>query len=213
MKLLFSSLLGLALLTGCTAGEHTRHISAIYGDDGKAPPLMTNVNIVAWAGFNELPLRKVSGIANTALYASGVRKGSSNARYRYIAFSSPYLENEGFLWKAPGSQQYLNGAMIPDQIGELKRGDILEVRSIASWDSLVNFHTTGEGQVVTRVLCRKASPDWQKCHDALPKFHKIQAAGPTGTPFLPSVKDYGFTFSQYYDDEGKLLKPLPKADI
>lgn len=210
MNFLIPGLLGIALLTGCTAGEHTRHTSKLMGDDGTAPPLMRSVHIVAWAGFDEKHLSKVSGLANTALYASGVRKGNPNAMYRYVAVSSPRMENEGFLWKSPGDVMYVVGAMVPDHIGELKREDILEVRSISSWDSLVDFHSNGEGQIVTKVLCRKSSPDWKKCHDALPMFHKHRAAGFTGTPFPSSVKDYGFTFSQYYDEEGKLLRPLPK---
>lgn len=210
MNFLVPGLLSIAILAGCAAGEHTRYTSALLGDDGKAPPLMRSTHIVAWAGFDEKPLAKVGGFANTVLYASGVRKGNPNALYRYVAVSSPRLEDDGFLWFKSGSQIYVVGAMVPDHIGELKREDILEVRSISSWDSLVDFHTTGEGQVVTRVLCRKASPDWKKCHDSLPMFLHHKAAGFTGTPFPASVKDYGFTFSQYYDEEGKLLRPLPK---
>lgn len=210
MNFLLPGLLCITLLAGCAAGEHTRHISAALGDDGKAPPLMRNVHIVAWVGFDEKHLSKVGGLANTALYGSGVRKGNPNTTYRYVPVSSPRMETEGLLWWGPGAQMYIVGAMVPDHIGELKRADIVEVRSISSWDSLVDFHTTGEGQIVTRVLCRKASPDWQKCHDGLPKFDVHPAAGFTGTPFPASVKDYGFTFSQYYDEQGKLLKPLPK---
>lgn len=210
MNFLIPGLLGIALLAGCTAGEHTRHTSKLMGDDGTAPPLMRSVHIVAWAGFDEKPLAKVSGLANTALYASGVRKGNLNVTYRYVPVSSPRMEDDGFLWFKSGSQMYLVGAMIPDHIGEIKREDILELRSIASWDTLVDFHTTGEGQIVTKVLCRRASPDWKKCHDSLPMFLTHKAAGFTGTLFPQSVKDYGFTFTQYYDEEGKLLKPLPK---
>jgi hypothetical protein len=198
-------------MVGCAPGQHTRKFSAVLGDDGNAPPLMRNKHLVGWVGFDEKHLSKVSGLANTALYASGVHKGAEVASYRYVPVSSPRMEgDENFLWFKPGSQLYLVGAMVPDHIGELKRLDIVEFRSVSSWDSLVGFERTGEGQIVTRVLCRKASPDWQKCHDALPAFHQIKAAGPTGTPFPSSVKDYGFTFSPFYDMSGKLLKPLPK---
>jgi hypothetical protein len=210
MKKALFVILAAALLTGCTAGRHTRVFSNALGDDGKAPPLMRNVNVVGWVAFDERYLSNQWGIPNTVLYATGVRKGDLNTTYRYVPVSSPRMDEKGLLWKKVGSVAYVVAAMVPDHIGVLKRGDIVEWRSISSWDSLVDFHETGEGQIVTKVLCLKASPDWQKCHDALPMFHHHKAAGFTGTPFPASVKEYGFTFSQYYDMNGTLLKPLPK---
>lgn len=210
MKLLFQGLVATAMLTGCSYGLHTRVISGVFGDDGQAPLLMRDKNVVGWVAFDEKHFSKAAGIAKSALYASGVRKESKVMNYRYVPISSPRMENHtGVLWKPPGAQMYVVGAMVPDHIGELKAADIVEWRSISSWDSLVGFDTTGEGQIVTRVLCRKSSPDWKKCHDSLPAFHHLKAAGFTGTPFLPSAKDYGFTFTEFYDESGNLLKPLP----
>ncbi len=75
---------------------------------------------------------------------------------------------------------------------------------------LKDFSKTGEGNIVTRILCRKAQPDFDACENALPKTGKHKAMGPTGTPFLASVKEYGFTFTPAYDDKGNLLRPLPE---
>ena len=210
MKPVIFGVIAAALLSGCVAGPHTRYIGAVFGDDGQAPLMMRNKHLVGWTGFDEKHLSKVNGMSNTVLYATGVRKGEEVAKFRYVTVTSPRMENDtGVLWKGPGDHLYLAGAMVPDHIAALKAGDIVEWRSISSWDSLVGFDRTGEGQIVTRVLCRKSSPDWQQCHDSLPRFHKHKAAGVTGTPFPASVKDYGFTFSKFYDESGKLLRPLP----
>lgn len=200
-------------LLGCAAGEHTRVTSRLLGDDGRAPELMTNQHIVTWVAFGERHRNDVTGLERTALYQVGVRPGSPNLKYRYVAVNSPRLEHGKtlLLWNN-SSQLYMTGAMVPDQIGKLEAGDVVELRSIASWDTNVNFHADGEGQIVTRVLCRKAAPGYEACWKGLPSFGKHKASGQTGTPFPASVKDYRpeFTFSTYYDDEGKLIRPLPK---
>lgn len=211
MKKLLAIALVVGTLAGCSAGPHTRVTSAILGDDGTAPELMTNSHIVAWVSFGERHRKDVTGIERTALYQVGVRPDSPNLKYRYVTVSSPRLERgKALLFWDNAGQLYLTGAMIPDQIGKLERGDLVELRSIASWDTNVNFHADGEGQIITRVLCRKASPDFQACLDKLPVFEGRKAVGPTGTPYPASVKGYpGFTFSTYYDDKGQLTRPLP----
>lgn len=208
---ILKTLLAATLLTGCAAGEHTRVISSMFGDDGMAPEAMTNKHILAWVYFDEAHHDSARAIARTALYVAGVRKEANNYGYRYAPLSSSRLEEGSLLFQKKSSQLYITGAMIPDHIGKLKSGDIVELRSVSAWDSLVNFAATGEGQIVTQVLCRKADPAWQKCVDALPRFHDYKATGQTGRPFPASVKDYpeNFKFSRFYDDKGKLLRPLP----
>jgi len=200
-----------SILAGCAAGEHTRAISAIFGDDGTAPPLMTNQHIIGYVYEDEAHFEKSLGIPKTTFYVSGIRKDANNFSFRYAAISSPRLEEGKVLWKDKSSQLYITGAMIPDQIGRLKAWDIVELRSIKPWDVLVDFRKTGEGQIVTRVLCRKSEPGWEACRDALPRFNKHPASGHTGRPFPSSVKDYPekFTFSEFYGPKGELLRPLP----
>jgi hypothetical protein len=202
----------ISVLVGCAAGEHTRVMSRVFGDDGTAPALMTNQHIVAWVSFGERHRNHVTGIERTALYQVGVRSGSPNLRYRYVTVGTPRLEHgKALLFWDNSAQLYLTGAMIPDQIGKLEAGDVVELRSIASWDTNVNFHADEEGQIITKVLCRMKMPDRQACLDALPRFGKHPVSGQTGTPYPRSVKGYeGFTFSTYYDDEGQLTRPLPR---
>lgn len=208
---LIQATLAAVLLGGCAMGEQLRVTGKILGDDGTAPEMMTNQHILGWVYFDEAHYDSARALAKNPLYVSGIRKDAGNYGYRYVAISSSRLEEGTFLFKNKSSQLYVTGAMVPDHIGRLRAADIVELRSIAPWDTLVNFTKDGEGQIVTRVLCRKAQPDWQKCVDALPRFHEYKATGQTGRPFPASVKDYpeNFQFSRFYDDNGKLLKPLP----
>lgn len=200
------------LLAGCAAGEHTRVITKMLGGTEEAPEAMRNVHLVGWVNYDEQSPVKFSGPPGISLYATGIRKGTSMVQYRSIPVSTPRIE-KAILWKEDGWMVDTLAALVPDHIGVLKKGDIIEWRSISYWDSLVNFERDGEGQVVTRVLCRKSDPDFESCRQSLPRFGKQAAAGPTGTEFPVSVKDYGFTFSKFYDLQGAPIRALPEVDV
>lgn len=205
------SLLMAVLLAGCAAGEHTRVFSKVLGGPQEAPEAMRNVHLVGWVVQDEQSPAKVKRGLDTALYMTGIRNGTPLMQYRSTPVTTPRLE-KGVLWKDDGWMIDALAALVPDHIGALKQGDIVEWRSVNYWDSTVNFEKDGEGQVVTRVLCRKSAPDFEACRDALPRYGKHKAAGPTGTPFPASVKEYGFTFSKFYDMKGEPLRPLPESD-
>ena len=86
---------------------------------------------------------------------------------------------------------------------------MVEFRQTVTLDTQKDFSKTGEGNVVTRVLCRKAQADYEACLDTLPRAGKVKGSGPTGRPFPATVKEYGFTFAPAYDEKGKLLRPFP----
>jgi len=201
-------------LAGCAAGPHTLIISDMVGDTHRPPALMQDVNVAMTVMADEGHRSKVPKAMRVELYLAGLREGAPAERYRYIVGISYRLEHGSLLWRDRASLPHVAGAMVPDHIGALKAGDVVEMRSVATRDALPNFHRDGEGQIVTRVICRKASPDWKNCFlNVAPRFGKngkYVASGQTGTPFLASVKDYGFTFSEFYDDEGNRVRELPK---
>jgi hypothetical protein len=143
------------------------------------------------------------------MYAAGIRKGAPKFSYRVVLLNLGNLDS--FLWIRSGDQTFSAVGVVPDQIGELKAGDYVEYRNTLTFESLVNFSQTGEGNIVTKVLCRKAQPDFEACLDSLTMTGKQKDSGDTGRPFPASVKDYGFTFTPAYDKDGSLLKSLPPA--
>jgi hypothetical protein len=101
---------------------------------------------------------------------------------------------------------FLTGAMVPDHLPPLKAGDIVEVRQTSTWRSMEGFVAKGEGNIVVRVLCAKAQPDFAACLDRAPRIGKYKGVGPTGSPYPKSVSDYGYTFSPTYDAAGKRVR-------
>lgn len=172
---------------------------------------MKDTHLLANVPWDEKGINEVSGLMNTAYYATGIRRGTPVAQYRAVALWTSSMEGSGVLWKKDGEQAYVVAALVPDYIAMLKAGDVVEWRSISTWDSLLDWETTGEGQVVTRVVCRKADPLYRACVDAQPVYNgSFKATGRTGTPFPASVKGYGFTFSRFYDAQGKQIRSLPQ---
>lgn len=72
-----------------------------------------------------------------------------------------------------------------------------------------SFTAKQDGNIVVRVLCRKADPAYEKCRDALPQVRKYPN-GPTGTPYPVSVKEYGYTFTPAYDAKGQPTRAIPE---
>lgn len=198
------------LLTGCAAGPHTRVLSRMTGNDGKLEPLMVRTNLVGVVGFNEQHLSKANGYTNTVFYTHGIRRGSPEAQYRAVLVNTGLMSKTDALWVKSGERRWSTAVLVPDHIAELKAGDLVEYRSIDGEDSNISWLSGGDGQAVLRVLCRKSQPDFDQCVDGLPRWNGFKGMGHTGTPFPDSVQDYKFSFTKYYDENGKLLMPLPQ---
>jgi hypothetical protein len=86
-------------------------------------------------------------------------------------------------------------AYVPS-LDALKAWDIVELRQTGTYDTLLGFSRTGEGNAVLRVLCRKADPGYDACAEVLPRSGNYQSQGPLGTPYLKTLKEYGFSFNR-----------------
>lgn len=197
-----------ALLVACAPSPHLRVTGAITRLGISMDKRMLEANLTAMVGFDESFSGTYNRSSRAALYMASVIEGTPEYQYRVVRLNMGLLD--GALWHRPGSMLYSTAAMVPDQIPRLMAGDVVELRHAATDRSLENFSVTGEGNIVVRVLCFKAQPDYMDCMDKLPKTGSSIATGRTETPYPVSVKAYGFTFTPAYDKGGKVLRPLPK---
>jgi hypothetical protein len=196
-------------LAGCAPTPLLRVSSRIASFGQDLDPEMVGVNLVGMVGFDETHVGRMSRVSRGILYLAGAVEGTPEYQYRVAHINLRIIRGLPPLIK-PGSHSFSTGAVVPSHIPELKAWDIVEIRQTGTYDVIKDFSTTGEGNAVLRVLCRKSAPDYEACANALPRIGEFRAWGPTGTPYLPTLKEYGFQFSTAYDETGKLLRPLPQ---
>ena len=121
-------------------------------------------------------------------------------------FERGYGHTDYFAWIRQGEKIWIAVGIVPDHIPQLKARDIVELRQTGGTRTVENFATTGEGNIVVRVLCRAADPAYDACVKRQPKIGAFEGYGATGTPYPASAKSYGYTFSPKYDANGKLLQ-------
>ena len=109
-------------------------------------------------------------------------------------------------WVRVGDKSWTAAAMAPDQIEPLKFGDYVEIRQTGTWHTVDNFLAKGEGNIVLRVLCRAADPQYRECVEKLPRMGRYLGFGETGTYYPESIREYGFTFTPKYGKDGKPLR-------
>ena len=147
-------------------------------------------------------------MTNNFMYTTGVVEGTPEYLYRVVRLNAAEVSRSA--WYGPGDFLFSAGGLVADHFPRLQAGDIVEYRQPEiRFDALLDFSRTGEGTIVTKILCRKAQPDFDACLATLPRLGRHPGLGPTGRPFPPSVKDYGFTFTPMYDATGKQLRPFP----
>ena len=157
------------------------------------PPEMWGRNIVAMVAFDEVPAPEYNRHSQVVLYSQGARKGNEAYRARIARVNFHHFKGN---WAyRDGTVVFFSAAIVPDHLPPLKAGDIVELRHVSTWESLLNFFETGDGNMVIRVLCSRDSPDYFECEDALPKIGRVKGQGPTGTHFPESAREYGFTFN------------------
>lgn len=204
----------LVVLAGCAAGPHLHINNAILnGGKYELGPEMRNRHMIATVGFDEAFTRDYSRVTKNILYVQGIVEGTPEYQYRVVLLTMGQIK--GLAWYADGEYLWMTGALVPDHVGRLKAYDLVEFRQVTGNRSMENFSKTGEGNVIVKVLCRKADPAFEKCKAALPQLGKFGPSGDTGIPYPASVKGYGHSFTSAYDPSGALTRSIgeffPKA--
>lgn len=195
-------------ISACSAGPQLKVGNAIMTMGGDVPANMKNTHLAATVGFDEDFAGRYTRVTNNLMYSIGVVEGAPEYQYRVVRLNS--AEITGFAWYGAGSFQFSTAGMIPDNMPRLMAGDIVEFRQPERRiDALETFSKTGEGPIVTKILCRKASPEFKACLESLPGEGKLKGIGKTGRPYPVSVKEYGFSFTPMYDAKGNPLRPFP----
>lgn len=206
----YAAVLALSVLVaGCSSSPLSKAITKGYNLGQELPVEMVKTNQAAMVGFDETWVGNYGRAARNSLYMQGVVIGTPEYNMRAarvnLAISGP-----GALWISEGELLYTGGAFVPDQLPQLRAGDIVEVRHTGTWDTMKDFSKTGEGNIVVRIICRKGEPNYDKCFEDAPRINKTKGVGRTNTAYPESVRDYGFTFTPMFDDKGQALRPYPQ---
>jgi hypothetical protein len=198
----------IAALSACAETPLVHVGNQVFNLGQGLPDDMVNRHMAAVVGFDEVWTANYQRIARNVLYAEGVERGTPEYDYRVARIN---LNNtEGGLWVKKGSLLFMTGAYVPDHLPQLRAGDIVEVRQTGTWHVLKDFAKTGEANIVVRILCAKADPDYKQCLKRQPKTGEFEGVGATGTPYPASVRDYGFTFTPMFNAKGDALRPYPE---
>jgi hypothetical protein len=196
--------LAAGLLAGCGATPMLHAGNFMINAGQGLPDAMLDTHLAGWVAFDEDHVDNYTRVARNNLYTQGIVRGTPEYRMRVVRIN---LNNpDSLLWVESGQVMFLTGAMVPDHLPRLKAGDIVEVRQTATWRSMEDFVAKGEGNVVVRVLCTKAQPDYDACLDRAPRIGRYKGVGPTGTPYPKSVAAYGFRFTPAYDANGRPVR-------
>jgi hypothetical protein len=201
-----AGVVGAMLLTGCAPGPGLRARTEFANFGQQLGPEMVNNNFSAMVYEDEAYAGTYSLRNRGTLYLQGVSEGSPEFQYRSAMVFMAQLK--GALYIKDGAYPYFTAAYVPDHVGLLKRGDIVELRATGTYDVMLNFSKSHEGNAILRLLCRKADPAYKDCADKLPKIGNFTAVGPTGTPFLKSLTEYGYAFTPAYGLKGERLREL-----
>lgn len=165
---------------------------------------MRHLNVAGVVEFDEAWVGDYRYVQRNLLYNMGVKSGAPEYGMRVARVNMRHPAYGA--WVSSGQKVWPTAAMVPDHIGPLKANDYVEIRQTGTWRIDENFVATGEGNIVLRVLCRAAQPDYAACVKTLPRIGKYSGFGATGTLYPASSKEYGFTFTPRYDkDTGKPL--------
>jgi hypothetical protein len=203
------------LLAGCeAAGPQNRAFQAFDLALGGISPKMLEKNVTASVSFDEAHPLKTHRITRIDFFGQGVDKDSVEYNYRMVPVNFGHFNNFGIgrVNNGYGTLVFKTAAMVPDHLPLLKAGDLIELRQTVQYNSMKDFVAKQEGNTVLRILCRKADPDFLKCQDSVPHHSPKVVGGYTDRPYLKSLKEYGFTFTQAYDKQGNAFRPFP-ADV
>lgn len=201
-KLMATCVLGI-VLTGCqTPAVHV--INTIINGGMQLDKNMREVNVTAmvdldetWAGDYPFRVRNV-------LYPLGVISGTPEygLRLAFIRMRHPAYG----AWVSAGQKLWLTAAVIPDNMAPLKKGDVVEIRQTGTANVVKDFLSKEDGNIIIRMLCRAADPNYQACLEPLPRIGKYKGFGETNTYYPSTIKEYGLTFTPKYDKDGNPLR-------
>jgi hypothetical protein len=206
LSLAFSALVATLTLSGCAPSPHLHATTKFMNGGQGLNDGMLDRNLIATAAYDENFVDEYPLPGRATAYIQGVIKGSAEYKLRVVGLN---LRLFNATLVTDGKYGYSSSATVPDHIGRIKAWDLVEYRSTGTYDTLLDFTKKQEGNIIVRVLCRKADPDYEKCRDALPQ-QRNYPNGPTGTPFPASIKEYGYTFTPAYDDKGTPLRVIPE---
>jgi len=156
--------------------------------------------------YNEQYFWDYSDVGKASVHRIGITLGTPNETFRVVPLM---MNNWGWI-----SQPWLVAGIVPDQIPELHAWDVVEVRMLGVYSSSENFTGAEDASIITRVVCYASDPNFENCIANLPSHPKdwTKHLVPSGTKYLVSAQDYGYTFTPRYTHEGKLRSdaaPLP----
>ena len=193
------------LLAGCQTPIH-RGVNEALTSVQSLDDRMSNRNVAMVVAITENSFKNYQNAVRNYLYLQGVDETVPEARYR-IAYL--FMRNTDWaLHIGVGERVWPMAAYVPDHIPQLEDGDVVEVRMDGDrfMRRLKDFSTTGEGTAIVRVLCKFKDPDFARCINSTPRIEHYQGFGETGTLFPASLKEYGFTFTPFYDDNGDPIR-------
>lgn len=205
MKNIFKVLLVGALFTlaGCQT-PLIHGVNAVVNAAADMPETMIHKNLSAMVAFDEDWVGRYPFTVRNQLYVMGVESGEPEYGMRIVKVNVRHPEWGG--WYRAGEKVWWTAAAVPDTVPTLKAGDLVEIRQSGDFRVLRNFAKTNDGNVILRILCRKADADYVQCAEKLPRIGTYIGFGETGTLYPESVKEYGFTFTPKYDADGKPLR-------
>lgn len=198
-----------SLLAGCGAvgpGKYAARMMDWMGDLPKEMQHTNYVYIVKEAedeGFDQYQ------------WDAGFREGEESFQFRKVTIQAMNYGERNMAW--------VTGALVPDHLPKLKKGDVIEVRMRQPRDGALGFTGEQDAPIVINLICpfagRLESEDRDKidarfkpyyeCASKLPARHPYDRdtrLGPSDTPYLNHWKDYGFTVTKRYTVDGE---PLP----
>jgi hypothetical protein len=190
-----------ATLTACAFNPLSEATSRAINLNGAAlSGEYKHANLVGVVAFDEAYTGTYHYMWRNALYMQGAKPGAPPRRYRVV----PIGIRETDLFR----HTVMTGAIVPDHLPLLRAGDVVEFRNGNLFDNMVNFENTREGNVVLRVVCWSEDPAVLDCARTKAPWKgygsRAEVSGVAGTPYR-DVASYGFTFSERYDDEGRVL--------
>lgn len=148
------SAVALIALTGCqTPIVHgINSITMAGGLDEQ----MRDRNIAGMVAFDEVWAGNYNLANRNNLYTQGAVSGTPEYGLRIARINMRHTDY--FAWIRQGEKIWIAVGIVPDHIPQLKARDIVELRQTGGTRTVENFATTGEGNIVVRVLCRAADP-------------------------------------------------------
>lgn len=187
------------------------HVSnAIFNFGQELPEDMVKRNVAAIVGFDETWAGNYNRPSRTTLYSQGIVPDTLEYSLRVARVNLSHTD--GMLYVGKGELVYPTAAVVPDHLPQLKAWDIVEVRQTGTYRTMENFVAKQDGNIVVRILCRKADPDYEACRDAAPRIGEYKGVGATETPYPATASEYGYIFTPMFDVKGNQLRDYPITD-